>query len=67
MSAIAIAQIAIQLLPTVETGVSELISFINTVRSAAQQSGEWTAAIEAAYRESLFATTSDPAYKPDAA
>jgi len=64
MTALALAQIAIQLLPTVTTGVEELIAFINTIRSAAQQSGEWTPAHEDAYRASLFATTKDPAYAP---
>lgn len=65
MSAIAIATIAIQLLPTVETGVTELIAFINSVRFAAQQANSWTPALESAYRASLFATTSDPAYQSD--
>lgn len=64
MTELALAQIAIQLLPTVTTGVSELITFINRVRTATQQTGEWPASTEAAYRASIFATTKDPAYAP---
>lgn len=65
MTALALAQLAIQLLPTVEIGVTELIAFINTVRTAAQQSAEWSDQAEAAYRAALFAKTNDPAYAPD--
>lgn len=66
MPAAALIQVFIALLPLVQTGVMELIAFINTLRAAAQQTGEWTPEQEAAYRAALFAKTNDPAYKPDA-
>lgn len=64
--AIVIAQMVIAALPSLTTGITEAIAFINSIRSAAQQSGEWTADAETAYRNSLWATTQDPAYQPDA-
>jgi hypothetical protein len=65
-AALALLPVVLQYLPQVTTGVEQLIAWIGGVRTAAQQSGEWTPALEAQYRASLFATTSDPAYKPDA-
>lgn len=58
-------QIALALLPLVQTGLTEFIAYIAALRSAAQQAGEWTDAQEAAFRASLFAATQDPAYQPD--
>ena len=60
----AIIALATQLLPLVTTGVPEFINWINTLRSAAQQAGEWTDAQEQAYKAALFAKTNDPAYQP---
>lgn len=65
MNAAAIVQLAIALLPLVQTGVSEFIQWISVLRGSLQQSGEWTPEIEAAYRAALFAKTRDPAYLPD--
>ena len=65
MSAAALAQLAVVVLPLVQTGVSEFISWMMTLRGAAQQTGEWTADQEAAFRAALFAKTGDAAYKPD--
>ena len=65
MTAIAIAQIVIQLLPGLETGVTEAIAFINSIRGAAQQSGDWTPAMEAAFEQALIDTGTAPAYQPD--
>lgn len=56
----------IALLPYAVTGVTELIAYIDALKTAAQQSGEWTPEMDAAYRAALFAKTGDPAYKPDA-
>ena len=64
-TALALVQILLPLLPSIETGAVQLWNFINSVRSAAQQSGEWTSEIEAAYRAALQATSTDPAYQPD--
>ena len=61
----AIIPLALQILPLVETGVPEFIAWIQSLRSAAQQSGEWTDAQETAYRAALWAKTQDPAYQPD--
>jgi hypothetical protein len=65
-AALSLLPVILQYLPQVTVGVENLISWIASVRSAAQQSGEWTPALEAQYRASLFATTNDPAYAPDA-
>ena len=65
MTTAALIQLAITILPLVETAVPEFIAFINSLRSAAQQSNEWTPAQEAAYRAALLAKTGDPAYQPD--
>lgn len=65
MPVAAIIQLAIALLPLVQTGVSEFITWINSLRAAAQATGEWTAEQEAAFRAALYAKTNDPAYAPD--
>lgn len=65
MSAALIAQLAIALLPTIEHGVTEFIAWIQALKSAAQQAGEWTPELDAAYRVAMYATTMDPAYAPD--
>ena len=65
MTTAALIQLAIAILPLVETAVPQFIAFINSLRSAAQQSNEWTPAQEAAYRAALLAKTGDPAYQPD--
>lgn len=64
-AALALLPVVLQYLPTIETGVEHLWSWINSVRSAAQQSSEWTEELEAQYRAALQATGSDPAYQPD--
>lgn len=61
----AIIALATQLLPLVTTGVPEFIAWIQSLRAAAQQSGEWTPAQELSYRAALFAKMQDPAYQPD--
>ena len=65
MTTAALIQLAIAILPLVETAVPEFIAFINSLRSAAQQSNQWTPDQEAAYRAALLAKTGDPAYAPD--
>ena len=65
MTTAALIQLAIAILPLVETAVPEFIAFINSLRSAAQQSNQWTPDQEAAYRAALLAKTGDPAYQPD--
>ena len=65
MQAAALAQLAIVMLPLIETGVSQFIAWITELRTAVQQSGEWTAAQEAAFRAALLAKTGDAAYGPE--
>jgi hypothetical protein len=65
MTIAAALQLALALLPMVETGVTEFVAYISALRTAAQQAGEWTPEQEAAYRAALFAKTADPAYQPD--
>jgi hypothetical protein len=63
--AIPVIQLMLALLPLIQVGIPELIAFINSLKAAAQQAGEWTAEQEAAYRAALFAKTNDPAYMLD--
>lgn len=65
MTTAAIIQLALALLPLVQTGVPQFIAWIESLKSSAQQTGEWTDEQEAAYRAALFAKTGDPAYAPD--
>lgn len=57
--------VVLQYLPTITTGVEHLWAWVESVRTAAQQSGEWTDAMESNYRATLIATGRDKAYQPD--
>jgi hypothetical protein len=65
MTTLAALQLALALLPLVTTGLTQFIQFIDSLRLALQQSGEWTEAQEQDYRRALFAKLGDPAYAPD--
>ncbi len=65
MTAAAILEIGLRFLPLVTVGVPQFISWLQSLRASAQQSGEWTAEQDAAYTAALFAKTGDPAYQPD--
>lgn len=65
MPALALAQVIIPLLPIIAGDVTHLVDWIKGVRGAAMQSGEWTAAIEGAFRQSLINSGEDPAYHLD--
>lgn len=52
-------------LPVVIQSVTALINWINTVRAAAQQTGDWTPGLEAQHQAMLLATKTDPAWQPD--
>lgn len=56
----------IALIPTISTGVGSLISFISSIRSAAQQSGEWTPEMEKSFVDTVIAKASSDAWKTDA-
>ncbi len=65
MPASAIIQLALAILPLVQVAVPEFIAWINSLKIASQQVGEWTDEQETAFRNALFAKTNDPAYAPD--
>jgi hypothetical protein len=56
----------IALIPTISTGVSNLITFIASVRTAATQTGDWTPALEAQFVAALIASGSSHAWQTDA-
>ena len=62
---VAILPTLIQLIPVVTAGVENLIAFIQSIRTAAQQTAEWTPAMESAFLDALLARANSPAYKPD--
>ena len=55
----------IQLIPTITTGISSLIAFIASIRSAAKQAGAWTPELETAFIDALIAKSSSDAWKTD--
>lgn len=65
MQAAAAIQLALALLPLIQTGVTEFVAWINALKASLQQAGEWTPEQDAAYRAALLAKGLDPAYKPD--
>ena len=56
----------IALIPLISTGVGELIAFISKIRSAAQQTSQWTPELEAAFINAVLAKGSTDAWKTDA-
>jgi len=65
-AALALAPVILQALPTIEIGAEQLWAWVTSVRTAAQQSTEWTDELEKQFRAALQATSNDAAYKPDA-
>jgi hypothetical protein len=63
--ALALLPEVLKALPTVETGAEHLWSWVMSLRTAAQQSGEWTDEMENNFRAALQACGKDPAYQPD--
>jgi hypothetical protein len=64
-SEIVILQTVLAILPYAQTGVEKLIGFVQAVRKAMQQSGEWTPQLETDYRAALWAKTGKKQYQPD--
>lgn len=62
---IAIIAQLIPLIPSLTVGVESLIAFIASIRTAAQQSGEWTPELEKAFLDALLARSTSPAWRPD--
>ncbi len=56
----------LQLLPLVVTGTQSFITWIEGVRSSAQQSSEWTTDAEAAFVAWLLTLSKAPQWQPDA-
>lgn len=66
--ALALAQILIPLIPSLIGDVESLVAWITSIRSAAQQSGEWTAKMDGDFRAAVLAAgLADPAFRPDPA
>lgn len=65
MNTTAALQLGLALLPIVNTGLTEFMRWLHSIRLTLQQSGEWTEGEEAAWRSALYAKTGDPAYLPD--
>jgi hypothetical protein len=63
--ALAAVQTILPLLPTIGGDVEKVIAWIEDVKSAAQQTGQWTPAIDAAYVAALLATRQNQDYQPD--
>ena len=64
-AALALLPVILQYLPTITTGAEHLWAWVQGVRTAAQQSSEWTADHEAQFRAALAASGQDPEYQPD--
>lgn len=58
--------LGLELLPKVTVGVSQFVQWLNTLRTAAKQSGEWTDAMEFKWRAGLLAQGLEPEEVPDA-
>lgn len=65
MDIAALINLALALLPVVETEVPKFIAWIDSLVAVAKQTGEWTPDQDAAYKAAILAKTSDPAYQPD--
>jgi hypothetical protein len=55
----------IALLPSLLAALPSLWTMIQSIRGAAQQSGEWTPELETQYQNALMATKTDPAWQSD--
>lgn len=64
-TAVALIQVLGPLLPLLTGDISKLIAWIESVRAAAQQTGEWTADAESAYQQSILLRASAPEQQPD--
>lgn len=56
----------IALIPQIGTGVGQLIAFIAAIRSAAQQTSQWTPELESLFVNTLITKASTDAWKTDA-
>lgn len=65
MTASVALQLAMALLPSIQHGVEQFIVWMESLRAAAKQSGEWTPEQDEAFRQSIMNKTGNPAYQPD--
>lgn len=65
MSPALILQVALASLPLIQVAVPQFIAWIEALRGAMLQSGEWTQDQESAFRASLMLKMQDQAYQPD--
>lgn len=65
MSTAALIELALTLLPKVQTGVTEFIAWIASLKAIAQQNAEWTPEFEQAWREGLLYHNTGPEELPD--
>ena len=65
MGVAASIELALALLPKVTVGITQFVAWIATLKSAAQQSGEWTPEYDAQWRAGLLSQNLDPAEFPD--
>lgn len=65
MTAVALAQAILALIPLATSGTQHLWNFVNATRAATQQTGEWTPEAEAAYQAALLRKADAPESQPD--
>lgn len=66
--ALALAQILIPMIPSIVGDVESLVNWITSIRSAALQTGEWSAKMDGEFRAAVLAAgLQDPAFRPDPA
>jgi hypothetical protein len=58
--------LGLELLPKVTVGVTQFVGWLNTLRAAANQTGEWTEEMQQAWRAGLLAQGLTPEEIPDA-
>jgi hypothetical protein len=52
-------------IPALVTAATEIIDFVNKIRAAAQQDGEWTPEAEAEWQKMLNAAKDQPQWQKD--
>lgn len=57
--------VALRFLPLIQFGITEFIAWITALRAIAKQSGEWTDAQEASFRDGLINSGIAPEELPD--
>jgi hypothetical protein len=62
---ISILPSVISLIPTITTGVENIIALVAGIRSAAQQTAEWTPELEKQFVDALIARALTKAWTPD--